>query len=51
MAETVTIPKYEYLRLLEENKMLRNRKLYERLLEFEQNIKAGKIFTREDLEF
>ena len=51
MAETITIPKEEYLKLKEENKMLRRTDLYRRLLEFEQNIRAGKIFTRKDLGF
>lgn len=51
MTETITIPKEEYLKLKEENQMLRRTDLYRRLLEFEQHIKAGKIFTRKDLGF
>ena len=51
MEETITIPKEKYLKLKEENKILRRTDLYRRLLEFEQNIKTGKIFTRKDLGF
>ncbi len=51
MTETITIPKEEYLRLKKENNMLRRTDLYRRLLEFEQNIKEGKTFTRQDLGF
>ena len=47
--ETVTIPREEYIRLkMSESKL---RKLYERLIEFENNIKEGKLFTRKDLGF
>ena len=34
-----------------ERKLLRNSKIYLRLLEFEQNINRGKKFTREGLGF
>ena len=51
MTEVITLPKHKYFRLLEENKVLRKTKLYRRLLEFEQNIQTGKIFTRKDLGF
>ena len=51
MAETITIPKMEYLRLRKEADTLRNTHLYRRLLEFECNIKTGKTFTRKDLGF
>lgn len=49
--ETVTIPKEEYIQMQEEIKALRNTKLYKRLLEFEENIKNGKKYTRKDLGF
>jgi len=48
--ETVTIPKEEYITLIEEVKMLKNTRLYQRLLEFEANIKSKK-YTRADLGF
>ena len=49
--ETITIPKSEYERMKQELKVLRNIKLYQRLLEFESNIGKGNRFTREDLGF
>ena len=49
--ETITIPKDEYLQLKAQIKTLKNSELYKRLLEFEKNIKVGKIFTRKDLGF
>jgi len=49
--ETVTIPKIELEKMEEEIKVLRNSRLYKRLLEFEQNISKGKKYTREDLGF
>ncbi len=33
----------------EELEVLRHTSLYKRLLQFEQNIKEGRIFTRKDL--
>ncbi len=51
MAETICITKEEYLKLKKENQMLRQTKLYARLLQFEKNIKSGKIFTRKDIGF
>ncbi len=51
MAETLLVSKSEYLKLKSENRVLRNTELYKRLLEFEQNISSGKVFTREDLGF
>ncbi|MBT4539023.1 hypothetical protein HOI26_00090 [Candidatus Woesearchaeota archaeon] len=47
--ETVTIPRKEYLRLVHENKALKNTKLYKRLLEAEMNIASGKRYTRQDV--
>mgnify|MGYP001585931435 CR=1 FL=1 len=49
--ETITIPKEEFNRMQEEIVILRNSKIYKRLLEFEQRILQGKKFTREDLGF
>ena len=51
MADTMLVSKSEYLQLRSENKALRNTELYRRLLEFEQNISTGKVFTRADLGF
>ena len=49
--KTITISKTEYNQMKKELETLRNSELYERLLEFEKNIKEGKIFTRKDLGF
>ena len=49
--ETVTISKTKFEQMKEELGMLRKSKLYQRLLEFEQNIISGKEFTRKDLGF
>lgn len=46
----VTIPKEKYLEMKREIKILRNTKLYQQLLEFEENIKKRK-YTRKDLGF
>ncbi|HLC85933.1 MAG TPA: hypothetical protein VJG30_01445 [Candidatus Nanoarchaeia archaeon] len=46
-----TISKAEFEQMKQELKILRNSNIYQRLLEFEQNIKQGKIFTRKDLGF
>ena len=48
--ETITIPKEKFERMLIEINLLRNSRLYKRLLEFEQNIKE-KRYTRGDLGF
>jgi len=48
--ETVTIPKEKFEKIIEELKILRNSKLYRRLLEFEENIQEKK-YTRDDLGF
>ncbi|MBI3051301.1 hypothetical protein HYY74_02485 [Candidatus Woesearchaeota archaeon] len=47
----MVVLKREYARLKAENEALRNTALYKRLLEFEQNLAAGRVFTREDLGF
>ncbi|MBU2639361.1 MAG: hypothetical protein KKG75_01495 [Nanoarchaeota archaeon] len=49
--ETVTISKFEYIKMKQDLKLLRETELYKRLLEFEENIKSGKIYTRKDLGF
>ncbi len=49
--ETVTITKLEFEQMKKELKVLRNSKIYQRLLEFEQNILVGRKFTRKDLGF
>jgi PHD/YefM family antitoxin component YafN of YafNO toxin-antitoxin module len=49
--ETVTITREEYEQLKGEVETLRESKLYQRLLEFEQNISKGRKFTRRDLGF
>ncbi len=48
--ETITITKEEYEEMKEEIKNLRESKLYQRLLEFEQNISKNK-YSRKDLGF
>ena len=42
---------WKYEELKREVELLRNSKLYKRLLEFEKNISFGKKFYRKDLEF
>ena len=49
--ETITIPKERFERIMLEIKVLRNSKLYKRLLEFEENISKGGRYTRKDLGF
>ncbi len=49
--ETITLPKVEFEQMKLEIKTLRNSKMYQRLLEFEQNIISGKKYTRKDLGF
>ena len=51
MTETITIPKYRYMQLVQENQLLRNTHLYRKLLEAEKDIATGKKFTRKDLGF
>ncbi len=48
--ETITIPKEKFERMKMEIEILRNSKLYKRLLEFEKNIQE-KRYTRKDLGF
>ena len=49
--ETITLPKAEFEQLNRKIKILRNSRLYKKLLEFEKNIAEGKKFTRRDLGF
>ena len=49
--ELVSIPRRELEQMKQELEILRNSKLYKRLLEFERNISEGKSFTRKDLGF
>jgi len=49
--DVVTIPRAEFEQMQQELKVLRNSKLYKRLLEFESNIAAGNKFSRKDLGF
>ena len=49
--EFVSVPKYEFEKMRIEIDILRNSKIYKRLLEFEENISEGKKFTRKDLGF
>ncbi len=51
MSEVVTISREKYLGMKREIETLRKTGLYKRLLEFEENIKTGKIYTRKDLGF
>lgn len=49
--EMITIPKEEFERMKQALIILRNSKLYRRLLEFEKRIVEGKRYTRGDLGF
>ena len=49
--ETVTILKEDFEQMISEIKILRNTRIYKRLLEFEKNISEGKKYTRKDLGF
>ena len=49
--EMITIPKPEFEKMKQEIEILRNSSLYKRLLEFEQNVSMGKVYTRKDLGF
>ena len=48
--ETISIPKEKFEKMEMEIKMFRNSKIYQRLLEFEDNISEIK-FTRKDTGF
>ena len=49
--ETVTVSKQEFETMKHEINVLRNSKVYQRLLEFEQNVSTGKKYTRKELGF
>ena len=49
--EMINIPKPRFEKMEQELKILRNSELYKRLLQFEQNIMEGGIYTRKDLGF
>ncbi|HZX33943.1 MAG TPA: hypothetical protein VFF09_01045 [archaeon] len=51
VSETVVVDREEFERLKTEVRALRNSGIYRRLLEFEENIAAGKKFYRKDLGF
>ena len=51
MQETVTIPKVEFEKMKQELELLRESGLYQRLLEFEENISKGRKFGGQDLGF
>lgn len=48
--ETITIPRQEFEQMKRELLVLRDSKIYQRLLQFEKNI-AKKKYTRQDLGF
>ncbi len=50
-SETILVSKAEYTMLKEQVRMLKNSKLYKRLLEFEHNIANDRKFYRADLGF
>lgn len=47
--ETITIPKEQFETMKEEIKLLKESRIYKRLLEFEQNILKGRKLSRVDL--
>ena len=49
--ETVTLLKEEFERMRQELELLKDSRIYQRLLEFEENISKGKKFSRKDLGF
>ncbi len=51
LMDTITIPKTEFEAMKQELASLRNSRIYQRLLAFEQNILSGKRYTRKDLGF
>lgn len=51
MQETVTILREEFERMKHQLELLKESRLYQRLLEFEENISKGKKFGRKDLGF
>lgn len=51
MQETVTVPRVEFERTKQELELLKESRLYQRLLEFEENVSKGRKFGRKSLEF
>ena len=51
MQEMIEISKVEFERMRQELELLRESRLYQRLLEFEDNISKGRKFGRKDLGF
>jgi PHD/YefM family antitoxin component YafN of YafNO toxin-antitoxin module len=49
--ETISIPKRKFEQMRIEIQVLRNSKMYKRLLEFEEKISQGKKYGRKDLGF
>ena len=49
--ETITVAKKEFEQMRQELELLRGSRIYQRLLEFEENISKGKKFSRSDLGF
>ena len=49
--ETVTISRAVFERMKQEIDMFKDSRIYQRLLEFEENISKGKKFGRKDLGF
>lgn len=51
MSETIILPREDFNLMKREINTLRNTKLYIRLLEYMNNVLAGRKFTRKDLGF
>lgn len=51
MQETITMPRVEFEMMKQELELLKESRLYQRLLEFEENISKGRKFGRQDLGF
>ena len=51
MQEMIEVSKAEFERMKQELELLRDSRLYQRLLEFEENISKGKKFGRSELGF
>lgn len=51
MSQTITLIKEDFDLMKREINTLRNTKLYTRLLEYMNNVLAGRKFTRKDLGF
>ena len=49
--ETITVAKKEFEQMKQELEVLRDSRIYQRLLEFEENISKSRKFSRKDLGF